>query len=105
MEMDEIKEGLAKTFADHDCVPVYFENIRPTFGHGHVQVVPVPKSKADGLEKAFRDAGAESGIQWETDPSAFSKNGKVPDCFKVDLPNGTQLVHLTRPGFNFQFGR
>lgn len=46
------------------------------------------------------------GVDWESDPQmALTRAGPGGNYFKVDLPDGTQMVHLLKGRFDLQFGR
>ena len=46
------------------------------------------------------------GVDWESDPQeALARAGPGGNYFKVDLPDGTQMVHLLKGRFDLQFGR
>lgn len=111
-ELDTYKIALGELYARFGAVPVFFEvsrNMgRGAGGHAHIQVVPVPESKKDDVEGAFRAYG---GIQmaWEKDPvEALSEAAaNATNYFRVDLPDGKKMVHVMKQGrpFNLQFGR
>lgn len=111
-ELDTYKLALGKLYAQYGAVPVFFEISRNTGrgagGHAHVQVVPVPESKKDEVEGAFKAYGGMQ-IVWEKDPiGALSEAVESSaNYFRVDLPDGRKMVHLMKQGrpFNLQFGR
>jgi len=109
-EVDTYKNALRTLYAVHGAVPVFFEVSRLTGkgGHAHVQVVPVPEAKQDGVEGAFRAYGGQQ-VVWEEDPlkALTDAAGGKMNYFRVDLPDGRKMVHIIRPGkmFNLQFGR
>ena len=75
-------------------------------GHAHVQILPVPKELAEKVGGSFRKAGEHQGIEWEKDPEVVLKEvGPGASYFRVELPDGTKMVHLLRGGFDLQFGR
>ncbi|KAG8958921.1 hypothetical protein FRC00_002149 [Tulasnella sp. 408] len=110
-EMERYKSALRSTYEKYGAVPVVFEVARLTGkgGHAHVQVVPVPVELGDKVEEQFRTDGGANGMDWEADADAAlehaSRSGE--NYFKVDLPDGRKMVHLMKPGrqFNLQFGR
>jgi len=111
-ELDIYKAALSKLYSQHRAVPVYFEvsrnSGRGAGGHAHVQVVPIPEGRKDGVEQAFKAYG---GIQmsWEKDPLGALHDAveKGLNYFRVDLPDGRKMVHILKHGkpFNLQFGR
>lgn len=111
-EVDSYKKSLTQLYAQNGSVPVFFEVSRNTGrgagGHAHVQVVPVPDSKKDEVESAFKAYGGMQMV-WEKDPESALNEAVASNenHFKVDLPNGKQMVHLLKQGrpFNLQFGR
>lgn len=107
-EIDKYKQSLKDCYAQHGAVPVTWEvgRLAGRGGHAHVQVVPVPEELAEQVETAFRKAGEAQGIDWEAEPElALEKAGKTANYFKVELPNGSMMVHMLRGGFDLQFGR
>ncbi|KAF8322867.1 CwfJ C-terminus 1-domain-containing protein-like protein [Cantharellus anzutake] len=100
-EVDTYRAALRTMYAKYGAVPVFFEMSRLSGkgGHAHIQVVPVPESKKDGVEGAFSAYGGGQ-VVWEDDPLLVG-------YFRVDLPDGRKMVHILRPGvmFNLQFGR
>jgi len=111
-ELDTYKAALSKLYSRHEAVPVCFEVSRNTGrgagGHAHVQVVPVPEDKKDGVEEAFRAYGGMQ-MSWEKDPLGALSDAaeKGLNYFRVDLPDGRKMVHILKQGrpFNLQFGR
>ncbi|KAF8330085.1 CwfJ C-terminus 1-domain-containing protein-like protein [Cantharellus anzutake] len=101
-EVDTYRAALRTMYAKYGAVPVFFEMSRLSGkgGHAHIQVVPVPESKKDGVEGAFSAYGGGQ-VVWEDDPV------KALGEAAVDLPDGRKMVHILRPGvmFNLQFGR
>lgn len=124
-EMEKYKNGLKRLFDKYDQDLVSFEVSREPFrglAHAHVQVVAVPKSKSDQVEKVAREQGQLAGMNFidQVPVSYIMKNNcfflltliylqQNPDIpyFKMELPNGKSLVHLLGPKerFNLQFGR
>lgn len=110
-EMERYKSALRLTYEKHGAVPVVFEVARLTGkgGHAHIQVVPVPVELADKVEEQFRSDGQSNGMDWEKDgDSALDHASRTGEnYFKVELPDGRKLVHIMKPGrqFNLQFGR
>lgn len=111
-ELDTYKTALAKLYSQHGAVPVCFEvsrnSGRGAGGHAHVQVIPVPEDKKDGVEEAFRAYGGMQ-MSWEKDPLGALSDAaeKGESYFRVDLPDGRKMVHILKQGrpFNLQFGR
>ncbi|KAG9017525.1 hypothetical protein FRB90_000950 [Tulasnella sp. 427] len=110
-ELEQYKSALRSTYEKHGAVPVVFEVARLTGkgGHAHVQVVPVPVELAGQVEEQFRRDGETSGMDWEADgEAALDKAARSGEnYFKVELPDGRKMVHIMKPGrqFNLQFGR
>jgi hypothetical protein len=105
------KDALKKVYATHGAEAVIMETARVSAkgGHAHVQVVPVPGALASRVNDAFTTYGAQHGVDFVEDvPAALEacKDG-TRGYFRVDLPDGTTLVHMIRErgGFNLQFGR
>ena len=107
-EIESFKSSLRACYAKYDAVPVSFEigRLQGKGGHAHVQIVPIPKAKADQVADAFRRDGERQGLDWETDPDdALARLGSTANYFKVECPDGTKLVHLLKGNFDLQFGR
>ncbi len=78
-------------------------------GHAHVQAVPIPERMKDDVKTAFLEQGRMQGIDFEEDPVAAMEscqNGRG-SYFKVELPDGSSMVHLLKDQvpFSIQFGR
>jgi len=109
-EIDTYKAALRTMYAKFDAVPLFFEMSRLSGrgGHAHVQVVPIPEAKKNGVEEAFKVYGGQQ-VDWEDDPVKVlgeAVGGRM-GYFRVDLPDGRKMVHVLKPGkmFNLQFGR
>lgn len=66
-EMEKYKNGLKRLFDKYDQDLVSFEVSREPFrglAHAHVQVVAVPKSKSDQVEKVAREQGQLAGMNF-----------------------------------------
>ncbi|KAI7907479.1 CwfJ C-terminus 1-domain-containing protein-like protein [Cokeromyces recurvatus] len=105
-ELEKYKASIRRLFEKYDQDMVVFEVSRGSSKgliHAHIQIVPVPKSKSDQLEKIAKEQAALSNI---TFLDQVPQNPDVP-YFKLDLPNGKSLVHVLqfRERFNLQFGR
>lgn len=81
-------------------------------GHAHVQSVPIPNSLQSEVRNAFIKEGQRQGIQFEEDVDAamaqvHTGGGGESGYFRVDLPDGGQMIHLMKAGtpFSVQFGR
>lgn len=98
-------------YAKHDAASVSFEvgRLSAKGGHAHVQVVPIPAKFRDRVEEAFLREGHSQGIEFEADPEAAFQacSGGKGSYFRVDLPDGRNMVHLLRNSvpFSIQFGR
>jgi diadenosine tetraphosphate (Ap4A) HIT family hydrolase len=110
-EIETYKSALRSMYAAHGCSAATFEVARLTGkgGHAHIQVVPVPNTLSGAVEDAFRREGEMEGVDWQEDPEAALSDGgdRRHNYFRVELPDGKTMVHLLRPGkqFNLQFGR
>jgi diadenosine tetraphosphate (Ap4A) HIT family hydrolase len=66
-ELEKYKSSIRRLFDQYDQDMVLFEVSRESFrgmAHAHIQVVPVPKSKSDQVEKIARDQAALAGIDF-----------------------------------------
>ena len=113
-EIEQYKSSLRSAYAKYGHVAVAFEVARLSGkgGHAHVQVIPVPSAMAAKVETAFRTEGAEAGVDWEEDADQALEQaaGTGDNYFKVDLPDGSKMVHIMKPArmgkaFSLQFGR
>ncbi|KAG2230013.1 hypothetical protein INT48_003059, partial [Thamnidium elegans] len=105
-ELEKYKSALRRMFDQYDQDLVLFEVSRESFrglAHAHIQIVPVPKSKSDQIEKIAREQAQLAGMDFI---DQIPQNVEIP-YFRMELPNGKSLVHLLRPKerFNLQFGR
>ena len=108
--LNRFKTALRAMYAKHGAVGVFFEvgRLSAKGGHAHVQAVPVPRELADGVERAFREAGEIGGIGFdEEEIGAPVPGAEAGSYFRVELPDGRRLVHWMREGvpFSVQFGR
>jgi hypothetical protein len=71
------------------------------------QVCPLPPAAAERAQQVFEEEGAKANYDFTTDPSQVSRALQSGNYFRLDLPDGTKMVHVIRPGdrFNLQFGR
>ncbi|KAI0928971.1 hypothetical protein AcW2_004809 [Taiwanofungus camphoratus] len=110
-ETEKYKSALRAMYAKHDAASVSFEvgRLSAKGGHAHVQVVPIPAKFRDRVEEAFLREGHSQGIEFEADPEAAFQacSGGKGSYFRVDLPDGRNMVHLLRNSvpFSIQFGR
>jgi hypothetical protein len=104
-ELETYKSSLRACYATYNSVPVTFEVARLSGrgGHAHVQIVPIPKELAGGVEAAFRSAGEKTGLDWEEEPERALARSGTGNYFK--LPDGGKMVHLLKGNFDLQFGR
>ncbi|KAF4603696.1 hypothetical protein EYR40_000864 [Pleurotus pulmonarius] len=110
-ETEQYKTALRAFYAKHRCAAVFFEVGRLSMkgGHAHVQAVPIPERTKDDVKTAFLEQGRMQGIDFEEDPVAAMEscqNGRG-SYFKVELPDGSSMVHLLKDQvpFSIQFGR
>lgn len=64
-ELEKYKSSIRRLFNQYDQDLVLFEVSRESFrgmAHAHIQIVPVPKSKSDQVEKVAREQAALAGI-------------------------------------------
>lgn len=85
--------------------------------HAHLQVVPIPSSRASGASAAFVSAAKELGFSFDvldTEDARLDRREALrshlkggENYFFVELPEGTVIVHIIDPGENMplQFGR
>ncbi|KAK4704499.1 CWF19-like protein 1, partial [Phenoliferia sp. Uapishka_3] len=109
-EIEQYKSGLRACYASFGASLLSFEvgRLSGKGGHAHVQICPVPNALAGNAEATFRSEGEKQGITFEADGDAALKRSGVSDnYFRVDLPDGSTLVHIIKPGtpFSLQFGR
>jgi hypothetical protein len=78
-------------------------------GHAHIQVIPIPRALSSKMGDAFTTVAAQRGVDFAEDTAGALEACKegVRGYFRVDLPDGTTMVHMIRErgGFNLQFGR
>ena len=114
-EITAYKRALKECYRKHGCDFLSFEISRTGMGkggHAHIQTVPVPTSLSAGAEALFVAEGAKAGytLVSDTNPhmsSEITTTLEEGNYFRVDLPDGSKLVHRIRPGdrFSLQFGR
>lgn len=66
-ELEKYKSAIRRLFDQYDQDMVLFEVSRESFrgmAHAHIQVVPIPKSKSDQVEKVAREQAALAGIDF-----------------------------------------
>jgi hypothetical protein len=101
--------ALRALYAKHGATAVFFEvgRVSSKGGHAHIQAVPVPLSLENSVESAFRDEGRLCGIEFDAEDAGATSDDEGEGYFRVELPNGTRLVHQMRRGlpFSVQFGR
>lgn len=68
---------------------------------------PIPAAAASRAREIFEEEGAKASYDFTSDPSQVLRILQSGNYFRLDLPDGTKLVHAIRPGdrFNLQFGR
>ncbi|KAG8968145.1 hypothetical protein FRC03_008498 [Tulasnella sp. 419] len=110
-EIELYKSSLRSFYAQYDHVPVSFEVARLTGkgGHAHIQIIPVPTALEGMIEEEFQKVGRSEDVDWEANPDDVLERAQKnnENYLKVDLPDGSRMVHLIKPGkhFNLQFGR
>ena len=110
-ELEQYKSALQRLYGKFGCVAVVFEIsiLSGRGGHAHVQVVPVPREKADRVGQALVSEGGFAGVVFEEDPEKALEAcaGGRMNYFRVDLPNGQKMVHIIKQDvpFSIQFGR
>ncbi|KAI6045596.1 nuclear protein [Pisolithus marmoratus] len=110
-ETEKYKSALRNLYAKYNAAAVFFEvgRLSSKGGHAHIQAVPVPRNLQDKVEDAFMSEGNAQGIDFEPDATGALEacNEGRHGYFRVDLPDGRQMVHLMRPHapFSIQFGR
>ncbi|KAH8826884.1 nuclear protein [Flagelloscypha sp. PMI_526] len=113
-ETEAYKTALRALHAKHGCASVFFEigRLAAKGGHAHVQCVPVSLNVKDSVRDAYVNGGKALGIDFvegeaEVDEALGSVQGGRGGYFKVDLPDGSRLVHVMKDGvpFSVNFGR
>lgn len=64
-ELEKYKSAIRRLFDQYDQDMVLFEVSRESFrgmAHAHIQVVPIPRSKSDQVEKVVREQAALAGM-------------------------------------------
>ncbi|XP_021896794.1 LOW QUALITY PROTEIN: zinc finger CCCH domain-containing protein 64 [Carica papaya] len=95
---------------------VFFEWVSKRSTHANLQVVPIPSTKACGLEKLFTLASEKLGFKFVAGKVGSGSDGrkflrtefdKNFSFFYVELPDGTILFHMLEENKKFpsQFGR
>jgi diadenosine tetraphosphate (Ap4A) HIT family hydrolase len=75
-ELEKYKSSIRRMFDKYDQDLVLFEVSRESFTgmtHAHIQIVPVPRSKSDQVEKVAREQAALNGMDL-IDQVPVSKN-------------------------------
>ncbi|PKY49479.1 hypothetical protein RhiirA4_405497 [Rhizophagus irregularis] len=104
-ELEKYKSSLKTLFRKYDADMVIYEVSRAggTQQHYHLQVVPVPiRFNSNMIREAFVKEASDSGFELHPISTSLPSH-----YFKVDLPEGTSLVHEINPDekFDVQFGR
>ncbi|CAG8559295.1 11481_t:CDS:10, partial [Acaulospora morrowiae] len=104
-EVEKYKSSLKKFYQAYGAGMVLFEvSLQGKKNqHCHIQVVPVPlEHDSEKIRKAFIEEASASDLKLRPVPSPVPIN-----CFKVDFPDGSSLVHDINPNeqFDVQFGR
>ncbi|KAJ2715524.1 hypothetical protein H4R19_001159 [Coemansia spiralis] len=105
-ETDRWAAAVAALFAEHGCVPLAFETSR-CLPHVHttLQLVPIPREKAEAVRPALEELCAAEGLAIERGYPAAAQDG----YFVVSDPaSGDDLfVHIPRQArdFNLELGR
>ncbi|KAH9328018.1 hypothetical protein KI387_000126 [Taxus chinensis] len=118
-ELQKYKHALKRFFRKQGNSIIVFEryfNLRVAT-HAHLQVVPIPLSKASAVRSEFLSAGKKMGFEFdvirpgENDVDTKTSLKKLlhggNGYFFVELPEGTILAHSLESGENLpiQFGR
>ncbi|CAO3688330.1 unnamed protein product [Umbelopsis ramanniana] len=106
-ELEQFKSAFRRMFDKYGLDLVVTEisrhSSRNALSHANIQIMPIPKGKVDDLKSIIEKEAEKLEIQFQsrlpTDPTAH--------YFKMDLPDGTSLVHTIQRGerFNLQLGR
>ena len=107
MEIEKYKSSLRKLFKKqgYSCV-IYERNFYTQ--HLQIQVIPVPREKAEDLKSLFMEMGSEKDMEFdmlddETDLKEIIRP-QVP-FFLVEFEDGSRLLHRVRRKMPLQFGR
>ncbi|GLJ46532.1 hypothetical protein SUGI_0980680 [Cryptomeria japonica] len=118
-ELQNYKHALKRFFRKQGNSIIVFEryfNLRVAT-HAHLQVVPIPLSKASAVRSEFISAGKKLGFEFDViKPGENDDDTKMSlkkllrggnGYFFVELPEGTILAHLLESGekLPMQFGR
>ncbi|CAG8637791.1 3993_t:CDS:2, partial [Dentiscutata heterogama] len=107
-EMDKYKWSLNRFYQEYGAGMVSFEVsfFRRKQYHYHVQIVPVPfEHDSEKIRKAFIDEAKSDELKFHEVQGSLEI---VPvNYFKVDLPDGTSLIHEVgaKEQFDVQYGR
>jgi hypothetical protein len=104
-ELERYKSSLKTLFRKYNADMVIYEVSRAggTQQHYHLQVVPIPiRFNSSMIREAFIKEASDSGFELHPISTSLPSH-----YFKVDLPDGTSLVHEINPDekFDVQFGR
>lgn len=113
VELRKYVSALTRAFSSVGQGCVCFERFmcNSQFEHMHLQIVPLPHQLAQGAAAAFKTHGERIGIKFELLPAGVSLASRMPKpepFFRVELPDGSQLLHrmTTNPRKHpLQFGR
>lgn len=119
-DLQRLTHALKRYFRKHGNAMIVFErylNLR-TANHAHLQVVPIPLSKASAVRSEFLKAGKKLGFEFDVIRPAGENDIDVRMSLKkvlhggmgyffVELPEGTILAHSLAPEekMPIQFGR
>ncbi|KAF0520779.1 nuclear protein [Gigaspora margarita] len=107
-EMEKYKSSLKRLYQDYGAGMLSFEvsYLGRKQYHYHVQIVPVPfEYDSEKIRKAFMDEATTDDLKFS---QAQASSAVIPiNYFKVDLPDGTSLIHEIEPKehFDVQYGR
>ena len=100
-----MKDALSKCYAEHGAAAVSFEVARLSQkgGHAHIQVLPIPLRFQDTVADEFM----KTGLVWANDPEQALADAETNQSsyLRVDLPNGSRMVHIIKGYFDLQMGR
>ncbi|XP_046860261.1 CWF19-like protein 1 [Xenia sp. Carnegie-2017] len=107
MEIEKYKSSLRKLFKKQDDACVVYERNFYT-QHLQIQVIPVPKEKADDLKGLFMEIGSEKNIEFDMlDNETDLKQIMPPQVpfFLVEFDDGCRMLHRVKRKMPLQFGR
>ncbi len=103
-ELEKYKSALKALFHKYNAGMVVYEVSRAGgIQHCHLQVIPIPfEYNSNKIREAFTKEASDSGFELLPVSSSLPSH-----YFKVDLPDGTSLIHEIDPHekFDVQFGR